>query len=188
MGYARFTFPESSPEQAALAGDGRAMLTLRQQVCRMDPEWYAAWRAEAFQDLVKKNERLETEFKIGGWPRYDYDMVAGILRFSDQGVNKVVAEMQVAGTTRLDDWQWAWSNENFPAAAIADAALVEAFGRKHGIEILMNAHTRAEDAEGLGWELAAVMVRVTNALGVYRAPSRGGGFLFVTLKSVAWAS
>jgi hypothetical protein len=115
-------------------------------------------------------------------------MVAGILRFSEQGVTKVVAEMQVAGTTELDDWQWAWSNEHFPAAVTADAVLVEAFGRKNSIEILTTAHTRDKDVEALGWSLSAVMVRVTNALGVYRAPSRGGGFLFVTLKSVAWAS
>src|SRR6185369_6635166 len=100
-------------------------------------------------ELKNKNERLETEFRIGRWPRYDYDMVAGTITFSEEGVAKVVAEMQVAGTTELDDWQWAWSNENFPAAVIADAQRVNAFGRQNGIGILTTPHTRDKDVEGL---------------------------------------
>jgi hypothetical protein len=31
----------------------------------MNPDWYAAWRDEAFEQLKAKNARLENEFGLG---------------------------------------------------------------------------------------------------------------------------
>lgn len=83
----------------------------------MQPDWYPAWRDEAFEQLTAKNARLEKEFRLGHWPRYDYDLTTGRLLFSDQGAVKVVAEIQVAGSTsaKAGNWLWAWSNSNLPA-------------------------------------------------------------------------
>jgi hypothetical protein len=152
----------------------------------MDPDWYAAWQDQAFEELLEKNHHLETEFKVGHWTRYDYNLLSNTLTFSEQGVPKVVAEIQVAGTTGADDWLWAWANESLPAESAADAARVRAFGQKHGIEVLLDEQTTSGAIEAVGWKLAAVMVRVTSALGAYRAPSRNGGLLFLTLKRIAW--
>ena len=153
-----------------------------------NPEWYPDWRHEAVQELNAKNGRLSTEFKIGAWPRFDYDIQAGTLTFSDRGVAKVIAEIQVAGSTsfKAGNWFWAWANAQIPPARSSDAALVRAFGEEHGIAELTYETVRDPDLETLGWEMAAVMVRVTNALGAYRPPRTEGGSLFLTLKSVGW--
>ncbi|WP_348645166.1 DUF6882 domain-containing protein [Mesorhizobium sp. WSM4315] len=65
----------------------------------MQPDWYPAWRDEAFEQLTAKNAILEKEFRLGRWPRYDYDLTTGRLLFSDNGAVKVVAEIQIAGST-----------------------------------------------------------------------------------------
>lgn len=65
------------------------------------PAWYPDWQEEAFDELVAKNKRLEDEFRLGHWPRYDYDLTAGKLLFSDNGITKVVAEIQLAGSTSV---------------------------------------------------------------------------------------
>ena len=72
----------------------------------MQPDWYPAWRDEAFEQLIAKNARLEKEFRLGHWPRYDYDLTTGRLLFSDNGTVKVVAEIQIAGSTSAKAGNW----------------------------------------------------------------------------------
>lgn len=64
------------------------------------PDWYPAWRDEAVDQLNAKNKRLEGDFNLGNWSRYDYDLTSGKLLFSDQNVVRVVAEIQIAGHER----------------------------------------------------------------------------------------
>ncbi|WP_246506079.1 DUF6882 domain-containing protein [Mesorhizobium silamurunense] len=45
------------------------------------PDWYPAWRDEAFDQLNEKNGRLQEEFRLGSWSRYDYDLTTGKLLF-----------------------------------------------------------------------------------------------------------
>jgi hypothetical protein len=155
-----------------------------------DPDWYASWRHDAFHELKEKNEQLESEFRLGAWPRFDYDITAGTLTFSEHGVAKVVAQIQIAGSTsfKAGNWLWSWGNSHWPKERSADAERVRAFGKERGISELAEAQVRDGDLNALGWELTAVMVRVTGAVGAYRPPRDEGGGLYLTCKSVAWAS
>ena len=153
-------------------------------------DWYRDWRHDAVHQLQKKNARLKSEFGLGSWPRFDYDMDAGTLIFSEGGVAKVIAEIQIVGTTsvKANNWLWAWGNSHWPAECVADSKLVRAFGEKHAIDELSHSYVESDDLGALGWELSAVMVRLTDAPGAYRPPRNEGGALYVTYKSVAWAS
>jgi hypothetical protein len=162
------------------------------------PDWYTNWRREAFRELTEKNKYLETEFKLGHWPRYDYDLVSGTVRLSHDGIVRVMAEVEIAGSTSSasGDWLWSWANPHFPKERCAEAERVRAFGYENGISELTEEHVTGgglskpdTDLGGLGWELTAVMVRVTNALGAYCPPRRNdAGRLYLTCKSVAWVS
>jgi hypothetical protein len=158
----------------------------------MDPHWYAEWRDEAFERLKAKNGSLEKEFRLGRWSRYDYDLTAGTLAFSENGIVKVIAEIQLAGSTsaRADNWLWAWSNSNLPEALLGDAKRVRSFGEENGIDELAQAYVtgNGDDLEALGWRLSAAMVRICNAMGGYRSPRGEGGGLYLILKTVNWAA
>jgi hypothetical protein len=153
-------------------------------------DWYPEWRHDAFHQLQGKNARLSDEFKLGTWPRYDYDLEAGTLVFSEAGVIKVVAEIQVSGSTsaKAGNWLWAWANAHWPSALVTDAALVRAFGEQHDIEELKQDFVIDDDLNFLGWELTAAMVRICDALGAYRSPREEGGGLFLVYTSMRWAS
>ena len=157
----------------------------------MDPDWYAEWRDEAFKQLKAKSGRLEKEFRLGGWSRYDYDLTAGTLAFSENGTVKVIAEIQLAGSTsaKAHNWLWAWSNSNLPEPLLGDAKRVRSFGEKNGIDELAHAYVTDDDddLEALGWQLSAAMVRICDAMGVYRSPRGEGGGLYLILKAVSWA-
>lgn len=98
----------------------------------MQPDWYPAWRDEAFDQLAAKNARLEQDFRLGHWMRYNYDLAAGKLIFSDKAGAKVISEIQIAGSTsaKAGNWLWAWANSNLPGDLLGDAKLVRAFGEK----------------------------------------------------------
>ena len=135
----------------------------------MDPDWYSAWREETFQQLKAKNDRLQKYFRLGSWSRYDYDLTTGRLLFSEEGVVKVIAEIQIAGSTsaKASNWLWAWANSNLPGELLRDAKLVRSFGESNKLDELAQAYVidKDNDLEALGWDLTGAMVRICNALG-----------------------
>ncbi|MBZ9760677.1 hypothetical protein LB553_07270 [Mesorhizobium sp. CA8] len=158
----------------------------------MQPDWYPAWRDEAFEQLTAKNARLAKDFRLGSWSRYDYDLTAGKLVFSDQSGVKVVSEIQIADSAsgKAGNWLWAWANSNLPGDLLSDAKLVRSFGEEKGVDDLAQAYVddTGGDLEALGWELTAAMVRVCNALGAYRSPRGEGGALYLVFKTIRWAN
>ncbi|MDG4875459.1 hypothetical protein P9273_10160 [Mesorhizobium sp. WSM4935] len=156
----------------------------------MQPHWYPAWRDEAFKQLTAKNARLAKDFRLGSWSRYNYDLKAGKLLFSDQSGVKVVSEIQIAGSTsaKAGNWLWAWANSNWPSEFITDAQSARSFGKEHGISELTRDYVTDEDLNALGWELTSAVTRICNACGAYRCPPDDGVGLYLILKTISWAS
>ena len=147
---------------------------------------------EAFRQLEDKNANLTREYGIGdGKGRYDYDIPNGVLSFSPEGGGpSVLADIQVVGTTSESsrNWLWAWANAHFPEESTEDSSRTRDFGEKYGICELTHDYVWAlEDGvvNVLGWELAAAAVRVCNAVGAYKPPSKGGGALFLLIRSIS---
>ena len=155
-----------------------------------NPYWDASWRHEAFHLLQAKNARLDAEFHLGAWASYDYDFDVGKLTFSDRGVARVIAEIQIAGTTsgRAGEWLWAWANSHLPPELVKDASLARAFGEQHGICELTDEVVSDDDLNALGWELTSLAVRIGNAMGAYRPPRDEAGGVYLIYKSIGWAS
>ncbi|MER8462807.1 DUF6882 domain-containing protein [Mesorhizobium sp. M1409] len=157
----------------------------------MKPDWYPAWRDEAIEQLTVKNDRLEKDFRIGHWSRYDYDIATRRLLFSKDGDVKLTAEVQIAGSTsaKSQSWLWAWANSNWPDNVMIDAKRVRSFGETNSIDELTQTYATDadDDLEVLGWELSAVAVRICDALGAYRSPSAEGDARYYIVKSISWA-
>ncbi|MBA2919031.1 hypothetical protein GON01_14105 [Sphingomonas sp. MAH-20] len=153
-----------------------------------NPDWYAKWRHDAVHILQEQNARLKEQFRLNSWPRYDYDLAARQLTFSENGRAKVVADIQVVGTTSQNagNWLWAWANSHWPADCIEEAQRARSFGEDHGIEELTSGYVEDDDLNGLGWELTAVTARICGAVGAYRPPRDEGGGLFLLYRDVRW--
>lgn len=152
------------------------------------PDWYDAWCEEAFAAFTAKQQRMDKAYSLGSWLRYDYDMAAGTLTFSDAAGPRVIAEIQVAGTTAAEDWLWGWANDQWPEVSTHAIRQVRDFGAENGIEELTTELLASDDLDGLGWMLTAIAARVLDAEGGYRAPSPNGGgtyFLIRSIKSVS---
>ena len=152
------------------------------------PPWYAEWRHDAIHELAAKQDRLKETHRLGTWPRFDYDAQAGTLTFSDAGGPKVMADIQIVGSTGPSDWLWSWANAHWSDCCIQDMHRVREFGLEHRIEELTSEYLEDENLNSLGWEMTPVTARVLDAVGAYRPPSENGGGLFLVYKTIKFVS
>jgi len=152
----------------------------------MDPEQFSVYRHEAAHELMRLNELCEQEFRISSWPRWDYGFDRGTLTFSQDGVPKVRASIQVIGTTSISGktWMWGWANESLPPNVTKTVARVRAFGAAENIAELKE--EELPDDKYLGWGLTAVAAKVLGAKGAYRCPGKNG-FVYVAYSSIEFA-
>ncbi|RVU39139.1 hypothetical protein EOI86_07780 [Hwanghaeella grinnelliae] len=146
----------------------------------------AAWEpflSDAFSELEDKQQRLETEYKIGHSDRWDYDQRHGTILFSNAGTVVVRAAAQFIGSisTTSDTWLWSWANTSLIPGTFEDLFAVRDFGEAHRFAKLTVPMWPADEVDG--WEMSAVAVKLIKAKGAYRAPGKTG-FTFMSLKDV----
>src|SRR6185503_17289354 len=105
-------------------------------------------------------EQTQKEFKLDSFQRFDWHQWRGELVFSQGGVPKVVARIQVAGTlsTKANTWFWGWANAGLLDPVRKTSQRTREFGIEHGILRLMQPRWAAKDKDA--WEMTAVSTRV----------------------------
>ena len=152
----------------------------------MSPEEFAKFRHDAVHALMRLNESCEREFQISSWPRWDYDFERGTLKFSKDEIPRVVASIQVVGTTSETSgtWLWSWANNYLPGEVTKRMERVRAFGEKEGVAELTG--PSATDDEHLGWQMTAIAARVLDSKGAYRCPGKDG-FIYLVYTDLSFA-
>ena len=147
----------------------------------MSPDEFDRFRHGAVHALTDLNEDCKRKYSVTDWPRWDYDLDTGTLTFSDGGTPKVIADIQVVGTTSNASrtWMWAWANTSLPLGVTQRARDVRQFGLAEGLTQLTE--PQLVDDEYLGWEMTAVMARITDAKGAYRYDN---GFMYVVYTDI----
>jgi hypothetical protein len=145
----------------------------------MTAEQFSKFNHDACHELMRLNENCDQQFRILSWPRYDYDLKAGTLTFSKDGIDRVIASIQVVGTTSKSEgtWLWGWANASLPNDSTEQMDTVRAFGEGENLPALKNPYS--EDDEYLGWEMTGVAVKILGAKGGYRCPCNDGFIYFV---------
>jgi hypothetical protein len=148
---------------------------------------YRAFLTDAHEYLKARQAELQRDYKIGSYPRYDWYQDRGELVFSDHGVEKVIARMQIVGdvSNTSHTWLWSWANPTIDNDISAQILLVKRYGQRHGIHRLVEAKWPADEVDG--WEMAAIAAKLLHAKGAYRSPATGGP-VFLIMTDVRWAS
>ena len=107
------------------------------------------------------------------------------LKFSDDTGVRLIAEIQIVGSTAAHDWLWSWANSHWTDELTVDACLTRDFGTANDIQELISASISDESLNDLGWELTAVAAKVTRAVGAYRPAQNTGGGLFLLIRSIS---
>jgi len=59
----------------------------------MDSVEFSKFRHDSVHALMRLNDTCDRTFKVLTWPRWDYDLDAGTLTFSQDGIASVVASI-----------------------------------------------------------------------------------------------
>ena len=155
-------------------------------MCAVTAEQFSKFRHESVHALELLNDQCGSVFKISSWERYDYDLDAGTLTFSQGGIPKVIASIFVAGTTSesAGNWLWSWGNGFMPELVSEPVKKVRDFGIEENIKEL--AEPYVPDEEHKGWELTAMAARIMQTKGAYRCPANNG-FIYLLLMDLAFA-
>lgn len=149
-------------------------------------ETWEDFTARAHESLSKKQEVLKNTYQLGQHERFDYDQETGLLVFSSNGQNLVVAKAQIVGTlsTKSNTWLWSWSNPSILESAKATLQKVKAFGHSRKYEEITQAKWVADEADG--WTMTSVSSVILNAKGAYRVPD-DHGFIYLVITDIKWA-
>jgi hypothetical protein len=149
---------------------------------------------EAFVDLVTRaheyttarQDHLRAEYALDRWPRWDWDQGTRQLVFSEEGLPRVIADIQFVGSvsTETGTWLWSWANPHVEPPLAQDILEVRRFGEAHGIPQLTTAKWQADDIDG--WEMTSIAAYILQAAGVYRTP-RENGFTYMIMRQLRWA-
>ena len=137
--------------------------------------------------LDKRQKKLEQQYKLTGYDRWDWNQEAGQLLFSQAGQRRLFADMVLVGSlsTRTNAWLWSWANPSTEESVKSKTREVRRYGEKHHILKLACARWRTTSEQD-AWEMTGAAALLIGAVGAYRTPS-DSGFTFMLLTSVNWA-
>jgi len=147
---------------------------------------YEKFRDEACEKFLAQSKKINEEFKLGGYSRWDFRQDTGQIIFSDNGVPKVIATVQIAGSWSniSNTWMWSWNNKSIEDPVKKDLETVRKFGQERKYDELINAQWKS-DAE-YAWTITAVAGHILKAKTAYRGDS-GSGYAYFLVFDLKWA-
>jgi hypothetical protein len=124
-------------------------------------------------------QRLESEFFLLEYERYDYDQESATLVFSAADRPNLTMNIQVIGSWAAESgtWLWAWENDSILASAKEHVHVLKKLGEQNGFERLTEALWEATQADA--WEMTRLACLLLQADGIYRAPDEDGALFMV---------
>ncbi|MBK9154493.1 MAG: hypothetical protein IPM25_09815 [Chloracidobacterium sp.] len=160
-----------------------AVVSVRSQ----DDREYEKFLIKASEGFGARAEKLNKEFLLGGFGRWDYLQEDGKLRFSTGGVDVVLATAQIVGSysTYSGTWMWSWANNSVDQKVKKDIGKVREFGSKNKFSELFEPKFACDEA--YAWTLTKAAGEVLNARGAYRGKIPDGWvyFLITDIKRAA---
>ncbi|MDQ3798594.1 MAG: hypothetical protein M3384_04020 [Acidobacteriota bacterium] len=163
------------------------LLFLSQAALAQEKNNYDKFLDEAAKGFGADAEKLNKQFKLAEYDRWDADQDTGKLIFSDgKGKPKVIASFQIAGSysTYSNTWKWSWANDTIDAAMKREMNKIKEFGENNRFRELSTPQWKC--AEDYAWTMTAVAGQLTKAKGAYRGQIPDG-FVYLLITDIKWA-
>lgn len=159
-----------------------ALRASEQEPWQRNPVFSTSWselQSEANTHAQECAERLESEFFLLEYERYDYDQKSATLVFSGADRPNLSMNIQVVGSWAAESgtWLWAWDNDTILPTAREHVQVLQKFGQENGFERLTEAHWEADQADA--WQVARIACLLLQGDGIYRAPDEDGALFMV---------
>lgn len=157
-----------------------------QAVAAQEKDGYKKFLEQSTEDFKKNAEKTNKDYNIGSYSRWDVDQETGELIFSENGVSKVIAKVQIAGSySKLSHtWKWSWDNKTVYDLMKKDMGQVKDYGEKNQFKELTTPIFQCE--EDYAWVMTAAAGSVLKAKGAYRGPI-DSGYAYFLIMDIKWA-
>lgn len=137
---------------------------------------------DSFQFLEEAQDRLQKDFGIGQYNRWDLDQETSALSFSDLNRPTLHCSVYALGTFGGGVWKWAWSNPSLIDSFSSTSRKMRELAAQSGLDIFEKDEFEAD--ENMPWEICGMALREIGGLGVYRCPAKTSD-LFVVITTVS---
>jgi hypothetical protein len=137
--------------------------------------------AESFKLLESVQGKLEKEFGLGHFERWDLDQESKDLTFSNSSGPAVTCKVYALGTYGSGFWKWAWANSSLLESFSIKSRKMKKLGPTSGLDVFELESFEAD--ENMPWEISGMALKEIGGLGVYRCPSKTSE-LFVVIESI----
>jgi hypothetical protein len=119
------------------------------------------------EGMIEQLAEAHRPWGLGSADRWDLDQCTGTISwtFPDK-VASAPAQILGSYNPAARSWLWAWGNKTVLPDMSRDSVVVRNWGIEHGVDVLSQPKTTADDETAAG--LAALAVRITRATGFYR--------------------
>jgi hypothetical protein len=139
--------------------------------------------ARAEHDIALKTQIARETWGLGDGGRWDADLEAGTITFTNERGWTIVAPLQVIGTFNTVDstWLWGWDHPSVSESLGEHARQARAFGERYGLEWFTTRKLTVTEKDC--WTFTAVASYLAGAQGGYRGPA-GTTMIFLTFGTV----
>lgn len=139
----------------------------------------------SFEYLQNIQDSFMENYHIGNHERWDWNQDTGKLIFSHDGAPVLECEIDFVGSTSSTSgtWMWAWANESFVENVKSRSREIRKLGDNNQFLKMACGLWVADEVDG--WEMTAIMAKLTGAIGAYRAP-HDNGFVYMVVNKASW--
>lgn len=149
----------------------------------MNDEEFDNFVAQALDELDEKNLFLTDSYGLGTHSNFVVEYDKNLITFFINEKPVVVAEIIPVAShiPEKESFKWFWANENLPDAVREHSSATKILYEQTGYDVFSNPHIACD--EEMAWEVAAMVCKCLNAVGVYRVP-HGNAYSYILLTSV----
>lgn len=149
-----------------------------------DSAEYEKFLKESCERFLESSKKVNEAYKIGSFSRWDFKQDTRQIVFSDKGVDKLIADVQIVGSWAANNtWMWAWNNETLDRALVTDSIKFREFGtQKKYSELTTPIFSSDQD---YAWTLTGAAGYVTKAKTAYRGQN-GTGYVYFLITDLKW--
>jgi len=151
----------------------------------MDQQEFTNLVKQSREYLLEQQEIIKAKYNLDDYERMDYEQETGEMIFTLKSNKKIIMSYQVVGSVsdRSNTWMWSWDNPYLLDNVKKEMLKVKAFGKKHGIDKLIQ--SKWHGTEDDGWAMTAIASRVLKAKGAFSFLSEEM-MIFVVFRDINW--
>lgn len=148
-----------------------------------EPLDYNIFAPKCVEELKAIQDKFYKNYSINDYSKWFYNQPMGLLTFtSNEGELNFKYFSVGSFSTETNTWKWSWDNDSTMDNVKQQIESVKEFGTKSNYPKLTNGYFESNEVEA--WEFAAITLKVTGGIGVYRPVDKHLQLYFVVTELV----